>query len=269
MADNLTDWEVAHFLNGTMVKQTTSIAVEHPITIIVNGKEFAKLVCSPEYAKELVVGFLASEGIIYRYQAIQSLNMDEEAGFAYVEIDKLPDGYDQDYSKRFISSCCGKSRQFYLGNDAKTTRTVMSKLTISASNCLYLMEQLQQASDQVRQTGDVHNAALAKTRGLQLIRTDIGRHNALDKLFGSVLINHIPVQDKIIAFSGRVSSEVLLKTAKMRIPILISKSAPTNLALRLADELGITVIGFARKNRLNVYTHPSRIKELAYAKNPD
>lgn len=79
-----------------MVKQTTSIAVEHPITIIVNGKEFATLVCSTEYAKELVGGFLVSEGIIYRYQAIQSLNMDEEAGFAYVEIDKLPDGYDQD-----------------------------------------------------------------------------------------------------------------------------------------------------------------------------
>ncbi len=114
-----------------------------------------------------------------------------------------------------------------------------------------------------KHTGGVHNAALCNTDGIILARTDIGRHNALDKIYGHCLKNNIRLDDKIIAFSGRISSEVLLKVSKIGVSIILSKSAPTELALEMAEQLGITAIGFIRNNRLNIYTHPERIIETA------
>lgn len=93
------------------------------------------------------------------------------------------------------------------------------------------------------------------------MRTDIGRHNALDKLYGHCLLNGMSVRDKLIVFSGRISSEVLLKAAKIGVSIVISKSAPTELAIQMAEELNITAIGFVRNGSFNVYTHPERIRE--------
>ncbi|AFH84834.1 Formate dehydrogenase accessory protein FdhD [Bacillus anthracis str. H9401] len=91
---------------------------------------------------------------------------------------------------------------------------------------------------------------------------DIGRHNALDKIYGYCLKNNISIGDKIIVFSGRISSEILLKVAKIGCEIILSKSAPTELALQLAEELGITTIGFIRNQSLNVYTHPERVLNI-------
>src|SRR5699024_4164892 len=121
------------------------------------------------------------------------------------------------------------------------------------------MNELQNQSDHFQATGGVHNAALCTVDELVAIKTDIGRHNALDKIYGYILEHDIPLADKIIVFSGRISSEVLLKISKTAIGILISKSAPTDLALNLANDLGITAIGFARRNQMNIYTHPHRI----------
>jgi FdhD protein len=123
------------------------------------------------------------------------------------------------------------------------------------------MKSLQNGSVIFQQTGGVHNATLCSESKIIVARSDIGRHNALDKLYGYCLLQQIPVRDKIIAFSGRVSSEVLLKVSKIGVGILLSKSAPTDLALQLAEDLNITVVGFIRGNKLNVYTHPEHILE--------
>ncbi|MBD2872436.1 formate dehydrogenase accessory sulfurtransferase FdhD [Paenibacillus arenilitoris] len=236
-----------------------TIATELPLTLKVGGEEFATIVCSPSDLRELVIGFLASEGVIRSPGQIASLDIHEDTGFAYVELKGSLTANRSDYSKRFIGSCCGKSRQFYFHNDMLTARTVMTRTRMPAASCIRLMRQLQEGSDDFRSTGGVHNAAIGSEGGLLAARTDIGRHNALDKLFGYCLLNNLRVSDKAIAFSGRLSSEVVLKAAKIGCGILLSKSAPTDLALRLAEDLGITCVGFIRGGEMNVYTHHERI----------
>lgn len=254
-------WKTIRFDGSSISVEEEAVATEFPFTIMLNGEEFATIVCSPTHLRELLIGFLASEGVIRFFDEITALTVDDERGFAYVEIDNLLESRMTDNTKRFIGSCCGKSRQFYFKNDVQTAKTVMSHINISKEQCLSLMRKLQEQSEHFLKTGGVHNAALCTTDDMLTIRTDIGRHNALDKIYGYVLENRIPLHDKVIAFSGRISSEVLLKISKMGIGILISKSAPTDLALRLADDLGITAIGFVRGNKMNVYTHPHRINE--------
>lgn len=252
-------WKVVRYNNGEKITDEEIIATEFPLTVYVNNEEFATLVCTPTDIKQLVIGFLASEGFIRTYDDIKSIQVDEDRGFAYVELNKKLEKDRHASSKRFIGSCCGKSRQFYFQSDVMTAKTVTSKMTIPAEKCLSLMEALQDKSGAFQKTGGVHNAALCTVDELLITKTDIGRHNALDKIYGHILENNIPLADKVIAFSGRISSEVLLKISKMGIAIIISKSAPTDLALKLAEDLGITAVGFARRNKMNVYTHHERI----------
>lgn len=254
-------WKTIRFNGSSISIEEEAIATEFPFTIMLNGEEFATIVCSPTHLRELLIGFLASEGVIRFFDDITALTIDEERGFAYVEIENLIESRMIDNTKRFIGSCCGKSRQFYFKNDVQTAKTVMSQINISNQQCLSLMRKLQDQSEHFLKTGGVHNAALCTTNDILATRTDIGRHNTLDKIYGYILENRMKLHDKVIVFSGRMSSEVLLKISKIGIGILISKSAPTDLALRLADDLGITTIGFVRGNKMNVYTHPHRIIE--------
>lgn len=252
-------WPTIHFENGEFTEREEEIATEFPLTVMINGEEFATIVCSPTDLRGMVIGFLAAEGAIRSFNEIQQLNIDDEQGFAHVELHKpLVKAADM-HSKRFIGSCCGKSRQFYFKTDVQTARTIMTRTEIEPDACLRLMKEMQNASDDFQRTGGIHNAALATADKVLTVKTDIGRHNTLDKIYGEMLEERIPPKDKVIIFSGRISSEVLLKVSKMGIGIIISKSAPTDLALELANDLGITAIGFTRGNKMNIYTHPERV----------
>ncbi|GGD90090.1 formate dehydrogenase accessory sulfurtransferase FdhD [Paenibacillus nasutitermitis] len=255
-----TGWRVIRFDGGGSVEKDDEIATEMPLTVRLDGEEFATIVCTPGDLEDMMVGFLASEGVIRTIDDLKSLTLDEARGFAYAELHIKQSTGKEFHSKRFIGSCCGKSRQFYFHNDARTAKTIMSRHPIAAGQCLELMRLLQESSTDFHQTGGVHNAAICTADAMIAVRTDIGRHNALDKLYGHLLRSRIPAGDKIIAFSGRISSEVVLKVAKIGCGVLLSKSAPTDLALQLAEDLGITCAGFIRRGSMNVYTHPERIR---------
>jgi FdhD protein len=245
----------------SLIQEEEEVVAEYPLTIMINGEEFATMVCTPTDLEELVIGFLASEGMILLYhEDVKSISIDEETGFAYVELHRKPTINKEFYSKRYIGSCCGKSRQsFYFHNDVRTARTSRSKVKITPQACLNLMSDMQKGSHVFKETGGVHNAALCDAKQMIIAKTDIGRHNALDKIYGHCLMNGIHTKDKILAFSGRISSEVLLKVAKIGAGVILSKSAPTELALQMAEELNLTAIGFIRGTKMNIYTHPERI----------
>jgi FdhD protein len=244
------------FANGAFQIVQAEIVTEYPLTIYVHDEEFATIVCTPVHLRELVVGFMASEGLIQSSDEIKSLSIDSTRGVAYVELHYKSSIDPVLFSKRRISSCCGKGRQsFYFQSDAMTTKPVHSSLSISPAQCIQSMEKLSELSTVHRVTGGVHNAILFSEDGIRDHFTDIGRHNALDKIYGACLQRKTETSQTYLAISGRISSEMVVKAVRIGSPILLSKSAPTDLAILLAEELGLTTVGFIRNKTFNVYTN--------------
>ncbi|MDR1650160.1 MAG: formate dehydrogenase accessory sulfurtransferase FdhD [Synergistaceae bacterium] len=238
------------------------VAVEQPLTVYLNGREFMTIVHSPGQERELIVGLLASEGIIRGLPDVRGISIDSSQGTAFVETSPDVSPGEANFMKRYFSSCCGRSRaSFYFVNDARTAgvRTSFGDLRVSSGDVSRYMEMLDAESVLFRRTGGVHGGALTSDGRLGSIAFDIGRHNVLDKLYGSALSNGGDLSRQIIVFSGRIASEIVIKTGKMGCPIIAGAGAPTNLAIELARKLGVTVIGFVRRNRMNVYSYPERI----------
>jgi len=235
------------------------VAIEFPLTIILNNQELVTLLCSPINLRYLAIGFLFSGGLLRSKDEIREIILDDNKGIVRVET-KEDNIFDRDISiKRIITSGCGRGASFYSFADAQDQSKIDSRIEISTSNVLALMNEFQHRSQVYRATGGVHSAALCDTKEILVFSEDIGRHNALDKIFGECILNDIRLDDHIIITSGRVSSEMVLKVVKQNIPVIISKSAPTSLGVRLADDLDVTLVGFVRGKRMNVYTHNWRI----------
>ncbi len=235
---------------------------ELPITILVNDREFATMVCSPWDVEDVVVGFLASEGVLANRSSLLRLDVNLEDGVALVEVEdagNLP--AEGAYPKRRINSSTGRGRMsFYFETDARPPSPVTSDVRITPEWALDLMEGVMQGSRVFARTGGVHAGILATDSEVLQFHDDVGRNNVLDRIFGRCIMEGIDLSDKVIAFSGRVSSEIVLKVAKMGVPILVSHAAPTELGLQNARQLGITVIAFTRHGRrFNLYTYPERI----------
>ena len=234
------------------------VAEESPLTIILNNQELVTLLCSPTDLAYLAVGFLSSEGLLKGKDEIRKILVDDERGVVRLETtgDK---GFSQDVLfKRFISSGCGRGASFYSPADAASQK-VESQMEISTEEVLDLVKGFQHGSDVYLATHGVHGAALCDRKSILVFGEDIGRHNAIDKIFGKCLLEDIPTDDRVVITSGRISSEILHKVAKRGIPIIISISAPTNLGVRIADTMGITLVTSVGGKRMNVYTAAWRI----------
>ncbi|MDM5333653.1 formate dehydrogenase accessory sulfurtransferase FdhD [Ureibacillus composti] len=250
-------------IENNKVKVVEDIVVtEYAVTVKINQQEFVTMVCTPEYVEDMVMGYLASERIIRSFEDIEDIWYQEKEGFVHINTKQVNPLYQKMQNKRFITSCCGMSRQgFVFANDALVSKKMDDiHVRITTDDCFRLMRDMQDSAVTFQETGGVHNAALCDVNGIVLSRMDIGRHNALDKIYGYCIRNNISMQDKIIVFSGRISSEILMKVSKIGCEIVLSKSAPTELALQLAEQLGITTVGFIRQNALNIYTHKERIQ---------
>jgi len=236
-----------------------TVVAEFPLTVVLNNQELVTLLCSPTKLDCLAIGFLASEGLIKSKDEIKKITIDDRKGIVEVTTKDTPELAKEMSSRRLIASSGGRGTNSYSTDASETGAEIKSQLKISAPEVFVLVEEFVQRSKVFKATGGVHSAALCDATKILLFSEDIGRHNAIDKVFGECLLKEVPTDDHIVVTSGRVSSEILLKVARRNIPILISKSAPTNLGVKLATQLGMTLIGFARGKRMNAYASPWRI----------
>lgn len=234
------------------------VTKELPLTIILNNHELVTLLCSPHSLDYLAAGFLFTEGLIDSKDEIQKIMVDERRGVVRIETREDKGPADELLFKRVITSGCGAG-SLYRAADIQNLGKVESQTQLSAAEIFDLVSEFQHHSQTFRDTGGVHSAALCDNKSILVFSDDIGRHNAIDKILGECLLKDITTDDRVIVTSGRIPSEILLKAAKRKIPILISVSAPTDLGVKLANELGITLVGFVRGKRMNVYANDWRV----------
>ena len=224
---------------------------EMALAIFVNRQELVTILCTPTKLNCLVLGFLYAEGIISSFGDVASMQVCEEESLADVMLSNP--GY-QLPTKRTLTSGCGGGATF------KTQeQRVDSDLVVTPKEVLSLMKQLQEQMVLYRLCGGVHASALSDTKNLLVVAEDIGRHNTLDKIQGECLLRGLRTRDRLLLSTGRISSEMLLKAAKMQAPVVVSQHSPTGNAVSLARDLGIALVGHARGSRLEVYSHPERL----------
>jgi FdhD protein len=224
-----------------------TVVTEAKLTIVVNDQKLAILPCSPNELKFLAIGFLFSKGIVTSKKQIKKINLDERNWIVRVETEK----------DIHLSSL--PLNVIYYTSDRTAHSKVKSRISVASHSVFSLLEAFQHRSKIFISTGGVHSVALCEKNEILAFKEDISRNNAIDKLFGECILNDISTAQRMLVTSCRISSEILLKVAKRNIPILISKSAPTDLAVRLASEVGITLIGFVRGKRMNVYANEWRV----------
>ncbi|MBI4744826.1 MAG: formate dehydrogenase accessory sulfurtransferase FdhD [Actinobacteria bacterium] len=242
---------------------------ESEISIYLNNKELCTIQATPQNLNELAAGFLYFEGIIKNKEDILEIGSDNKTGIVYIETkDKYLSLDDCFASKRHFTSGCGKGISFSSPIETKGIKKIDSDLKIEAELIYELQKSLNENAKLYSKTGGIHSSALCFLPPSPLTPRiicfeDIGRHNALDKIMGYVLLNDkspgVDRGGKIILTSGRISSEMLLKCARMSVPIIASRTSPTDIAVKMGEELGISLIGYLRPGRMNVYSCFERI----------
>ena len=245
--------------DGVLSAVELPVVREIPVTLRLNGRELITLLASDDALDFLAAGFLKGEGFVSRREEILSITVDPRGEAVDVEATGVDPLAEKLLERRAVTSGCGKGTTFTHALDALQARPAPAGPRVSAAQVRRLMHQLLRGSDLYREAGGVHSAALATTAGIVIFRDDIGRHNAVDKIHGECFLRDIPVADKILLTTGRISSEILVKAAKLGVAILVSRSSPTDLALELAERTGITVIGQARGGGLTIYSGEGRV----------
>jgi FdhD protein len=233
------------------------LAVEEPLEIRVNGTPIAVTMRTPGHDEELAVGFLLSEGIpVLKAQPSEDLaaNAVEAEVQGAFDLGRLQRNF-------YTSSSCGVCGKGALEAVAVEAPRVESDLVVPAGLVAELPERLRESQPTFAATGGLHATGLFSADGeLLVVREDVGRHNAMDKVvgwaFGQGLL---PLSDKMLCVSGRLSFELVQKGAVIGCPIVVAVGAPSSLAVDLARDRGITVCGFVRDGRANVYSEPQRI----------
>jgi FdhD protein len=239
------------FSDGGWVRTSVHAPSEMDLTLYVNKQELVSILCTPTKLNCLVLGFLYAEGIISSMGDVASMRVCEDDSLADVMLSSM------DFvlpTKRRLTSGCGGGSTF-----KNQGQQIDSELVVTPTEVLSLMKQLQEQMELYRLSGGIHTSALSDTRNLIVVAEDIGRHNTFDKIQGECLLRGLSTKDRLVLSTGRVSSEMLLKVAKMQAPVVVSLTSPTARAVSLALDLGIALVGYARGSRLSVFSHPERL----------
>jgi FdhD protein len=259
MQNKLPKYEGEKIENGTIISVSDYISIEEELQININNKAFTVIMRSPYYDEELVRGLFYNEDI-YSENENFKLEIIKTNKLGYVtevniniKDNKLSQGYKSSRSLLSIASCgiCGKQKldKFY------TKQGKLKKAEFDARNISKLLALMKQQQNNFHLSGGSHAAALFNKKGeLLAVREDIGRHNAVDKVIGKLLIESKLTKAQFITVSGRISYEIIAKVFRSRIPVLIAVSAPSSLAIDFAKEFGITIFGFCRNGKATKYS---------------
>lgn len=255
VTSNYQNFDITKVIGNDSFNVTDKVITEYPINIYVNNHHYSTMMITPENIEFLVIGALHSEMIIKDIDEIKDFNIDLESHRCDVTLSHEI-VFKNNERLNILSSACGGSnkRDF----DEAILPKVRNNHKFDLETIFEQVSIFNKESVLFKETGGVHSVELVYS-DKKLLFEDIGRHNAVDKIVGYLLKNKIKRDDVYIITSGRISSDILLKSALINIGLIVSRSAPTSLAVKLAEKLGITIIGFARGNKLNIYTHPSRV----------
>lgn len=243
--------EIFRFINGKKEKISDALAEEKYLRIFVNEKEFTVVLISPYNIEYFIYGFLFTFNLIDNIEEVENLKIFKQ--FCYVTIrngKKLKSS--KNYGEK-INSGCGNYYPINL------KEKITTDIKICGEKIINIVNEFQKKSEIFKLTGAVHSCALSDGEKIIFFADDIGRHNAFDKIIGEAIYKKTSLDDKIVITSGRITSEIVFKSVRAKIPVLVSISAVTDYAFKIAENFGITLCGFTRGRRFNIYTFPERI----------
>lgn len=261
-------WQVTRVTSAGVVNSPDVLAREEPLEIRVNGQSIAVTMRTPGHDEELAAGFLWTERLIDNPESLISIGHcpgkteEERENIVLAYVDGASDSLAEGWQRNFpASSSCGICGKASIDAVRQVAEPIESELHVSSDVLHRLPADLRAAQDTFDRTGALHAAGLFDGAGdLVLLREDVGRHNAVDKVIGAALFRKLlPLADSIVLVSGRAGFEIVQKCLLARVPTVAAVGAPSSLAVELAAETGMTLIGFLRDNSMNVYTGAERV----------
>jgi FdhD protein len=228
------------------------VAAEIKLRILCDGQEIITLYCTPLMIKELVAGLLLTEGILTHAISPDDISIEQDEEITVVVRKTGNVSEDAMVFSRYLGGFSFRKKE--------DVQYSADEFSLSADGLKTVFREFQQKSDLFKLTGCFHSAALSDGTKILSFAEDIGRHNAVDKVIGHALLNNISFDATILVVTCRISSEIMSKCARWKIPVIASRSAPTGLAIHIAELSGITLIGFVRGDSLNIYSHAHRLK---------
>ncbi|MFC1888062.1 formate dehydrogenase accessory sulfurtransferase FdhD [Candidatus Cloacimonadota bacterium] len=243
--------EIKKYDNRIQTLNSDLIIREVSFQIFVNRKRLVTISALPSDLQYLGTGFLFSEGLVKSRAELTDYQIDLEEKYINFNLNIPAERIDNFHSTGEKTSGCGMSLSAGLDEEEQKQ---FPEITLEAEPTLELMKEFIQSSSLFRETGGVHIAALVENYKIKYFAEDIGRHNAVDKVIGMAVSDSVELSNSILYCSGRISSEIVKKAVRLHIPMIISKSAPTSEAIRLGWDYKVFIIGFARNQRMNIYT---------------
>jgi len=253
MESDLKDIIFHQYRSGEFSQVEAELIVEKPVDLYVNGILWLTFMCTPNYLESLAVGFLFNEGVIESVNQIADIHICDNGDIIDVWLDRW---VEKPKEWKRTSGCTGG----YTAIDTASINPVISNGSVIESNRIRsLVERLFDSQELYRKTGGVHTSILTDGDQVTIQAEDVGRHNSLDKIAGRYLLEKVEFAQKLLLTTGRISSDMLQKSARIGAGIVISRTSPTSMSVELAEKWGITLIGYARRDRFNLYSHPERI----------
>ena len=240
---------------GEMVP--TSVAGEHPLTLYVDKREIVTLMTLGHAPEALIIGYLRNQRLVQSLEEIRSVQVDWETESAAVT---TASGKELQLGKRTVTSGCGQGTVFGDLMEEIDQIKLRDDVTLTDENLFVLLDRVRRHETIYKQAGAVHGCALADTQGeILMFVEDVGRHNAVDAIAGFMWLDRIDGSDKVFYTTGRLTSEMVIKCAQMRIPFLVSRSGLTHMGHEIAKKVGITMLGRASGKHFLAFTGRERI----------